>query len=115
MNLDFKPEVLSKEYVKEHGFFYVESDFLFESYWENGINHYERLFYSTENGEKAPFTGLLYELYPNGNILGYSFYDIEYSEDNGKKKELRIFFKGSLKVQGSYKLCGCNKNINFVK
>ena len=80
MNLDFKPEVLSKEYVKEHGYFYVESDFLFESYWENGINHYERLFYTTENGKKAPFTGLLYELYPNGNILGYSFYKDGYEE-----------------------------------
>ena len=52
MNLDFKPEVLSKEYVKEHGFFYVELKFSFESYWENEINHYERLSYTTENGKK---------------------------------------------------------------
>lgn len=105
MNLDFKPEVLSKEYVKEHGCFYVESKLSFESYWENGINHYERLFYTTESGKKAPFTGLLYELYPNGNILGYSFYKDGYEEgtnvdfyDNGRVSKYSSFDKDSNKT-----------------
>ena len=105
MNLEFKPDVLSKEYVKEHGCFYVESKFSFESYWENEINHYERLFYTTENGKKAPFTGLLYELYPNGNILGYSFYKDGYEEgtnvdfyDNGCVSKYSNFDKDSNKT-----------------
>ena len=57
----------------------------------------------------------IFYINPLLNILGYSFYDITYDEGDGKKKELRIFFKGSLNLKNTYKLCGCNKNINFVK
>ncbi|MCI6561732.1 MAG: hypothetical protein ACI4J2_10275 [Ruminococcus sp.] len=73
-------DILSSSVVKKEGVLFEDERFTFESYWENGINHYERLFYTTENGQKAPFTGLLYELYPNGNILGYSFYKDGYEE-----------------------------------
>lgn len=73
-------DILSSSVVKKEGMLFEDERFTFESYWENGINHYERLFYTTENGQKAPFTGLLYELYPNGNILGYSFYKDGYEE-----------------------------------
>ncbi len=49
------------------------------------------------------------------NILGYSFYDICYME-NDEKKETRIFFKGNLEIDNkSYKLCVSNKNLNFLK
>ena len=67
------------------------------------------------------FVGIVYiknnifYINPLLNILGYSFYDITYDEEDGKKKELRIFFKGSLKVKGKYTLSACNKNINFLK
>ena len=73
-------DILPSSVVKKEGMLFEDERFTFESYWENGINHYERLFYTTENGQKAPFTGLLYELYPNGNILGYSFYKDGYEE-----------------------------------
>ena len=73
-------DILSSSVVKKEGVLFEDERFTFESYWENGINHYERLFYTTENRQKAPFTGLLYELYPNGNILGYSFYKDGYEE-----------------------------------
>jgi hypothetical protein len=59
----------------------------------------------TENGKKAPFTGLLYELYPNGNILGYSFYKDGYEEgtnvdfyDNGRVSKYSSFDKDSNKT-----------------
>lgn len=74
-------DILPSSVVKKEGMLFEDERFTFESYWESGINHYERLFYTTENGQKAPFTGLLYELYPNGNILGYSFYKDGYEED----------------------------------
>lgn len=74
------PEFLSEEYVKENGVLFDDERFSFESYWENGFNHYERLFYSNNGNEKAPFSGLLYELYPNGIISGYSFYKDGYQE-----------------------------------
>lgn len=58
----------------------------------------------------------IFYINPLLNILGYSFYDIVYTEDDGKKKELRIFFKGELKVgEKKYTMCACNKNINILK
>lgn len=47
------------------------------------------------------------------NILGYSFYDIIF-EDEGIEKEMRIFYKGELKV-GEYKLYNTHRNLNFVE
>lgn len=47
------------------------------------------------------------------NILGYSFYDIVFEEE-GKEKELRIFYKGEL-VAGDYKLFTTHKNLYFVE
>lgn len=73
-------DILSSSVVIKDGIFFDDERFSFESYWENGFNHYERLFYSTGNGEKAPFSGILYELYPNGRISGYSFYKDGYQE-----------------------------------
>ena len=73
-------DILSSSVVIKDGILFDDERFSFESYWENGFNHYERLFYSTGNGEKAPFSGILYELYPNGRISGYSFYKDGYQE-----------------------------------
>ena len=73
-------DVLSSGEIKKRGILFDDERFSFESYWENGFNHYERLFYSDNGDEKAPFTGLLYELYPNGIIHGYGFYKDGYQE-----------------------------------
>jgi antitoxin component YwqK of YwqJK toxin-antitoxin module len=98
-------DILSSSVVKKEGMLFEDEQFTFESYWENGINHYERLFYTTDKGQKAPFTGLLYELYPNGNILGYIFYKDGYEEgtnvdfyDNGRVSKYSSFDKDSNKT-----------------
>lgn len=49
------------------------------------------------------------------NILGYSFYDIVCVED-GKEKELRIFYKGELDItKEQYKIYKTNKNLYFME
>ena len=49
------------------------------------------------------------------NILGYSFYDITYKDESGECKELRIFYKGELKIENSpYVLYKTNRNLNFL-
>lgn len=58
----------------------------------------------------------IFYINPLLNIMGYSFYDIVYLDSDGKKKELRIFFKGELKIrEKKYTMCACNKNINILK
>ena len=50
------------------------------------------------------------------NILGYSFYDITYVGADQSKKDIRIFFKGTLEICDKYyDLCVSNKNLNFLK
>jgi len=50
------------------------------------------------------------------NILGYSFYDIVYVDGGGDKKEMRIFYKGELKISDcEYKLYVTNRNLNFLQ
>ena len=75
-------KILSLDIIKKEGIPYDEEKFSFESYWEDGFNHYERLFINT-NSKKEPFSGLLYELFPNGTLSGYSFYN------SGTKKILK--------------------------
>ena len=72
--------ILTPSEIKNRGILFDDERFSFESYWENGFNHYERLFYTDDNNEKAPFSGLCYELYPNGNVHGYSYYNDGYKE-----------------------------------
>ena len=67
-------KILSEKYVKSNGVYFDETKFSFESYWENGINHYERLFYKQNDEQFQPFSGLEYELYPDGKLWGYSYY-----------------------------------------
>lgn len=49
------------------------------------------------------------------NILGYSFYDVVF-EENGKRGEIRIFYKGEL-VGGDkrYRLYNTHRNLYFLK
>ncbi len=50
------------------------------------------------------------------NILGYSFYDISYVDEDNREKEIRIFFRGTLDISSQkYELCVSNKNLNFLK
>ena len=73
-------DILSPNDIKKYGILFNDEKFSFESYWENGFNHYERLFYSNNGDDKLPFSGLLYELYPNGIVSGYSSYKAGYQE-----------------------------------
>lgn len=57
----------------------------------------------------------IFYINPLLNILGYGFYDISYNDENGKLKQVRIFFKGTLECNKSYDLCISNKNLNFLK
>ena len=62
--LDFRPDVLSLEYVKEHGALYSDDVFYLDDF-ETGV-----LFDKDPKLDGKPFTGLLYELDDNG-ILRY--------------------------------------------
>lgn len=74
--------ILSADYVKANGILWGEL-FTYESYWENGYNHYERLFDKPMDKGGKPVTGLVYELFPNGTLSGYAYYKdgYQYGED----------------------------------
>lgn len=67
-DFNFKPDVLSLEYVKEHGTLYDE--YIFYSEDEECEPLYDK---SPALGGK-PFTGLLYELDMKGNPRYYKYY-----------------------------------------
>lgn len=97
--------IMTFDEVKKKGILYDEEKFSFESYWENGFNHYERLFYTDEHDITVPFSGLCYELYPNGNIHGYDYYNGGYKEgedvefyDNGNILRYENFIKAESKA-----------------
>jgi hypothetical protein len=90
-----RPELLTLEYVKSEGTQWNDIDFEYRSYWEGNINHYERLFWFDE-----PFTGITYELYPDGTLWGYSIYEDGYYDNgnaefypDGQNKSFGIYFK----------------------
>ena len=66
--LDFQPNLLSLEYVKENGILYDE--YIFYSKNEGC----EVLLDKTPGLGGKPFTGLLYELDMNGNLRYYKYY-----------------------------------------
>lgn len=91
-------DILSLEECKREGILYDEGRFSFESYWEGGFNHYERLFYTDEKGLKSPFSGLLYDLFPDGSLSDYCYYVGGYEEgqhvefyDNGQLSEYSVY------------------------
>lgn len=94
------PQLHTLEYVKDNGIPWNDDDFIFQSYWEGKINHYERLFFVNSNQAKKPFTGLVYELFPDGTLLGYSYYVDGYEE----KDNTEFYHGGQIK-----------KYINFCK
>lgn len=67
-------DILSPSEVKEKGILFDDERFTYED------DHFERIFYTDENNVKAPFSGLCYDLYPNGNVQGYSYFNDGYKE-----------------------------------
>lgn len=58
----------------------------------------------------------LYYVNPLLNILGYSFYDIQYkTEDDEQIKQARVFFNGKLDIGREYRVNFKNPNFCFVK
>lgn len=50
------------------------------------------------------------------NIMGYSFYDISYMDEDGGVKEIRIFHKGKIELDNKkYSLTFSKRNLNFLK
>ncbi len=89
--------------VIKEGILFDDEKFSFESYWESGVNHYERLFCFNEIGEKEPFTGMIYEIYPSGDLKGNSFYKNGYEEgqdvdfyENGNISRYKFYNKITL-------------------
>ena len=48
------------------------------------------------------------------NILGYSFYDITYVDDNGNNAEMRIFYRGEIDLSKKFDVLESNRNLNFL-
>jgi len=58
----------------------------------------------------------IFYINPMLNIMGYSFYDITYLDENNEEKEIRIFYKGELKTGEKYfKLYKNNRNLFFLE
>lgn len=75
--------ILSLEYVKANGVLWDDDIFIYESYWENGFDHYERLFDKPMDEGGKPVTALIYELFPDGTLSDYAYYKdgYKYGED----------------------------------
>lgn len=90
------PHILTLAEVKERGLLW-NNDFGYESYWEGNMNHYERLFH--DDGQTyAPFTGLVYELRPDGTLWGYSDYVSGYKEN----EDTEFYQNGQIKKYINY-------------
>lgn len=57
----------------------------------------------------------MYYINPLLNILGYSFYKIEYKINDTKTVEKHIFYKGKLKIGEDYGLIDKYNNLFFLK
>ena len=80
--------LLSKEYVIEHGTYFDGEEICWSGEFGNLIC----------NNKGIPFKGLLFELYRNGNLAYYSFYE------NGVQNGIAIQFhiSGRVKSYGVY-------------
>lgn len=56
----------------------------------------------------------LYYINPLLNILGYSFYTIEYKQQDGQQKTAKIFHKGDLKIGKKYWVKVKNEHFSFI-
>lgn len=57
----------------------------------------------------------MYFINPLLNMLGYSYYDIEYKTSSDEVKSAQVFYKGVIEVNNEYFLCAKYKNLFFLK
>lgn len=89
--------ILKKEYVLNNGVDFDDDDILEQEYLS------DRILDNSEEGQGKPFTGLTYELYPNGNLIYYCYYKngfkdgdfIEFYSD-GKIKSIQYMKRGTI-------------------
>lgn len=89
--------ILTKEYVLNNGIDFDDDDILEQEYLS------DRILDNSKEGEGKPFTGLTYEVYPNGNLIYYCYYKngfkdgdfIEFYND-GKIKSIQHMKRGTI-------------------
>ncbi len=103
-----KLDILETDYILEHGTLFDEDVFSYECYSENGKSYYEQLFDKPRNKGGKPFSGLLYEIYPSGELREYHYYKdgFEYGDDvsfykNGQISRYTCFENGTF-ISNSY-------------
>ena len=57
----------------------------------------------------------MYYINPLLNILGYSYYEIEFKDETGTTKSAKAFFNGQLELNQKYNLCTKYSNLFFIK
>lgn len=90
-----KKKILSKEYVCEIGHIYDDNTM------EWGGEHYSQFCNFADNEIGIPVSGIIYELYPNGNLKSYETYidgikngDYAYFFENGNMKSFGTMLQG---------------------
>lgn len=93
---EISKELLSSEYVLEHGIFYEE---LVDEYYydDNGKYHYEQMFDKPKDEGGKPFSGLAYEM-RDGIFFGY----IEYKDGYHYGDDVTYYLSGSLRRYSKY-------------
>lgn len=67
-------EIFSKEYVLEHGVAFDADNFTFECYYKGKIYYNDQLFDMPIDEGGKPVSGIVYTLFPDGELNGYKFY-----------------------------------------
>lgn len=88
-------KILTKEEVLKEGI-------CFEDELDWGGEHYQQIVRYLDNGEEEPFTGLAYDLFPDGSLSFYGYIKEGYREgkvvrfySNGKVMSNRYLISGS--------------------
>ena len=79
-------KILTKEEVLRDGV-------CFEDELDWGGEYYEQIVYENESGEEVPYTGLAYDLYPDGQLESYGYID------NGYRHGLAVYFYSNGKIK----------------
>ncbi len=99
-------DLLTPDVVKRDGILWSDDIFFFDTYKEGNFQHYERLFIRDEKGSEEPFTGLVYDPFPDGSMQGYSQYVSGYTEGEDvtfyKNGRLARYDYVTKEVYGSY-------------
>ncbi len=113
--------ILTKEYVLNNGIDFDDDDILEQEYLS------DRILDNSEEGQGKPFTGLTYEVYPNGNLIYYCYYKNGFMDgdfikfyNDGKIKSMQCmqrgrtygirkiwYNSGTLKSEGRYEYGVC--------